>query len=43
MFENNLNINGPVIVHSDIFQTRHLLKQKINIKTNPNLILKEHF
>ncbi len=43
MFKNNLNINGPVIIHSDIFQTRHLLKQKINIKTNPNLILKEHF
>jgi|TARA_B100001741_G_scaffold259284_1_gene222747 aminoglycoside N3'-acetyltransferase len=43
VFENNLNINGPVIVHSDIFQTMHLLEQKVNIKTNPNLILKEHF
>ena len=44
MFENNLNINGPVIVHSDIFQTMPIYwNKKVNIKTNPNLILKEHF
>tara|TARA_B100000780_G_scaffold262659_1_gene215970 strand:- start:4198 stop:4998 length:801 start_codon:yes stop_codon:yes gene_type:complete len=42
MIRLNKKITGPFLIHTDIFQTRHLLEQKKNVKLDPVDILKQH-